>query len=161
MHQGNPHTHEFHQSHLDNAVRHSHLPAKRWQPHNELDGVHVMRDDDHLRLALLDEGRNVVEPILDDNGLLLLSLLASSAGLGLNLQPVPLLCLVLRAVLQQQLEQSLSLVLVHRLGDELVDDGGHLEAHGKHALLPLQAHILRPLDEAMEVGLGGRSTGQT
>ena len=150
-----------HVHHLDNAVGHAHLPAKRWQPDDQLDGVHVVRDAHHLRLAALDQGGDVVQAELDNDRLLLLSLLASCARLCLRLEPVPLLLLVLGAVLEQQLEQRLGLVLVHCLGHELVDDRGHLEAHAQHALLPLQAHVLGPLDEAVEIGLGGRCAGQT
>jgi hypothetical protein len=64
-------------------------------------------------------------------------------------------------VLQEQLQERLSLVLVHSAGDELVDDRGDLEALVEDAALPLDAHILRPLHEAVEVTLGKGDTTKT
>ena len=51
---------------LDDAVRHVHLAAQGREPHNELDGVNVVSDDDELGELLFDEVGNVVETELDD-----------------------------------------------------------------------------------------------
>ena len=51
----------------------------------------------------------------------------------------------------------LTKVLIQRLG-ELVDGGGHLQSLVQHSSLPLKTHILRPLDEPVEVLLEGKGT---
>lgn len=48
-----------------------------------------MGNHHHLSLAALHQVGDVVDAILDDDGLLLVGLLAGSAGLSLSLQPVP------------------------------------------------------------------------
>jgi len=75
--------------------------------------------------------------------------------------PVTLLLLVFRAVLQHQLEEGLCMVLVQGLGHELVDDWGHLETQLQHTLLALQAHVLGPLHEPVQVRLGWGCCAQT
>ena len=83
-------------AHLDDAVGHSHLLAQGRQPHDQLEGVDVVRDHDHLSLAGLNEVGDVVDAKLDNNGLLLVSLLPSGTGLSLGLEALLLLLLVLR-----------------------------------------------------------------
>ena len=46
------------------------------------------------------------------------------------------------------------------LPPHLINERRHLEAHGQHALLPLQAHVLGPLDKSVQVSLWGRSSTQ-
>ncbi len=74
--------------------------------------------------------------------------------------PVTLLLLVFWAVLQQQLEEGLRVVLVQGLGHELVHSRGHLQAQLQHTPLALQAHVLGPLDEAVQVPRGRGGTAQ-
>ena len=47
------------------------------------------------------------------------------------------------------------------LPPHLINERRHLEAHGQHALLPLQPHILWPLHEAMEIGFGRGCAAKT
>jgi hypothetical protein len=68
--------------HLDDAVGHVHLLAQRGQPHHHLDGVHVVRDDHHLRLAALHKVGDVVQAVLDHHRLLLLTILLGAATKG-------------------------------------------------------------------------------
>lgn len=67
-----------------------------------------------------------------------------------------LLCsLVFRAVFQAQPEQGLRSVLVQGLG-ESVECWRHLQPLVEHPPLPLQPHVLGPLDKAVQVPLGWR-----
>mmetsp|Transcript_1122 Transcript_1122/g.3575 ORF Transcript_1122/g.3575 Transcript_1122/m.3575 type:complete len:230 (+) Transcript_1122:2885-3574(+) len=50
---------------FDDGERHLHLAAERGQPGDELDWVDVVRNDDERRLLLLDERRDVVDPIAE------------------------------------------------------------------------------------------------
>lgn len=70
-------------AHLDDAVWHAHLLAQSGQPHHQLDGVHVVGDHHQLSLLVLNQGGDVVDAVLDDDGLLLVALLAwGTAGQG-------------------------------------------------------------------------------
>lgn len=51
---------------LHDAVRDAHLAAEGGQPHHQLNGVHVVGDDDERRLLLLDERSHVLESELDN-----------------------------------------------------------------------------------------------
>ncbi|GIL90637.1 hypothetical protein Vretifemale_18417, partial [Volvox reticuliferus] len=84
---------------LDDSVRHAHLLAEGWKPANQLDGVHVVSNHHHLSLARLHQRGNMVQAILDDDGLLLLRLLAGLTSSGLRLEALSLLLLILRPVL--------------------------------------------------------------
>ena len=55
---------------LDDDVRDAHLAAERGEEDDELDGVDVVRDDDEVRLLRLDERDDVVQAVLDEEGLL-------------------------------------------------------------------------------------------
>ena len=55
---------------LDDDVRNAHLAAESGEEDDELDGVDVVRDDDEVRLLRLDERDDVVEAVLDEEGLL-------------------------------------------------------------------------------------------
>lgn len=61
--------------HLDDAVGNALLLTQGWQPDDQLDGINVVRNDDKLGLARLDELSDVVEPILDNDRLLLVGIL--------------------------------------------------------------------------------------
>jgi hypothetical protein len=54
----------------DDAVRDLHLAAEGGEPDDELDGVNVGGDDDEDGLLGLDEGGDVVQTELDNDGLL-------------------------------------------------------------------------------------------
>lgn len=91
---------------LDDAVGHVELAAKRGQKEHDLDGVDVVRDDDQLRLLVLDELRHGVDAEADDGRTLAdLLLLAVSTVLGALLQALQLRLLRLRTVLVQELEE--------------------------------------------------------
>mmetsp|Transcript_10891 Transcript_10891/g.32635 ORF Transcript_10891/g.32635 Transcript_10891/m.32635 type:complete len:281 (+) Transcript_10891:387-1229(+) len=146
---------------LDDAVRHAHLLAEGGQPHHQLDGVHVVGDGHQLGLTVLHQGGDVVDTVLHHHGLLLVrSLGLALTSLCFRQQPLLLGGLVLRPVLQQQLEESLGSVLIQSLR-EAVQCRGHLQPLVQHPALPLQPHVLRPLDIPVKVCLGGRGTANT
>lgn len=60
--------------HLDNGVWHAHLLAECGQPEHKLQGVHIVGNDHELGLAALNEGGDVVDTVLHNQGLLLVSL---------------------------------------------------------------------------------------
>ena len=82
-----------------------------------------------------------------------MSLLLLGGGLGGSFKTSLLLLLGLGAVLVKELEQLSGSVLVESVR-ELGNSRGHLEALVEDDLLALQADVLRPLDEACQVGLG-------
>lgn len=55
---------------LDDDVRDAHLAAERGEEDDELDGVNVVRDDDEVRLLRLNQRDDVVQAVLDEEGLL-------------------------------------------------------------------------------------------
>lgn len=65
---------------LDNAVGNALLLTESWQPDDQLDGVNIVCNDHQLCLARLDQLSDVVEAILDNNGLLLVGLLHHDAA---------------------------------------------------------------------------------
>jgi hypothetical protein len=154
---------------LHNNVRDTHLAAESGEEDDELDRVDVVRDDDEAGLLGLNESDTVVEAVLDEQRLLVLSksweqraervgqrtdlvLTVLGSGLGRSLETRLLLLLGLRAVLVQQLEELSRRILVERVG-ELSDGRWDLQALGEDRLLALEANVLRPLDEAGKVGL--------
>ena len=88
-----------------------------------------------------------------DETYLRLSLLLLSGRLCNGVKASLLLLLGLRAVLVEELEQLSGSVLVEGVG-ELSNGGGNLETLVQDDLLALEADILRPLDEAAQVGGG-------
>jgi len=129
------------------------LAAKRWQVNNELNGVNVVSDHNHLCLVLLDQSRDMAEAKLEVHGLLsLLTTLVSSLALSLVLESVGLLLVGLRGVLGQQFKELGSLVLLKGLA-ELVNLRGHLQSLHQNSLLSLDADVTRPFNEAGEVTL--------
>lgn len=142
---------------LDDDVGDTHLAAEGRQEDYELDGVNVGGDDDEAGLLGLDQGNAVVETVLDEEGLLAVSLgvglLAVGDVLGGSIETGLLLLLGLGAVLVEELEQVGGGVLVQGVG-ELGDRGGDLQALVKDDLLALEADVLGPLDEAAQVTRG-------
>lgn len=93
-----------------------------------------------------------VQAGLDEEGLLgLIRLLATGKVGSLLLKASLLLLLGLALVLVKKAEKLGGSVLVENLG-ELGDGGRALEALVEDDLLALKANVLRPLDEAGEVG---------
>lgn len=127
------------------------LTAEGGKPHNELNGLNVVSDDDQLSLLLLNEASDVLEAILDNVGLLGLSL-TSSLILSGSEQTSLLLGGSLGSVGVQELEEQCGGVLVEGLG-ELVDHRGNLQALEQNSALALNADVTRPLDKAGQVAL--------
>jgi len=110
-----------------------------------------VRDDDERGLLRLDERDDVVEAVLGEERLLgVLDLLALGGRGGGGGETRLLLLLGLRAVLVEELEELGRGVLVEGVR-ELRDGGGNLEALVEDDLLPLQADVFGPLDEAGQV----------
>ena len=91
---------------LDEAERHLHALAESRKVNHELNRVHVVSDSDQLGLLRLHEGRDMVQPKLNN-----LSLLASLASVALSLlvslcsESHLLLLLSLRRVFLEELEE--------------------------------------------------------
>lgn len=128
------------------------LTAESGEPHNELDGLNVVGNDDQLGLLLLNEASDVLEAILNNVGLLGLTL-TTSLILGSSQQTSLLLGRSLGSVRVQELEEEGGGVLVKGLG-ELVDNRGNLQALEQNSALALNADVAGPLDEASQVALG-------
>ena len=140
---------------LDNHKGDTHLAAEGRHPHDELDGIDIVGNEDELSLLLLNESGNVLEAKLDLVGDLLGGvLLASSLGGGNLLNALLLGGRSLRSVLVEERKDSHGLVLAEHLG-ELVDGRRHLEALVEHSSLALDADVSGPSDEATEIATGG------
>lgn len=139
---------------LDNAVGHTHLAAQSRQEDNQLDRVNVVSNHNQLSLLLFDQGRDVVQTVLDDDRLVgLHNLLALGLSSGKSPKTFALLNLGFRAVLVQELEELSSRVLVQGLG-ELVNGWRHLQALVNDLLLALKTDVSGPLDETGHIALG-------
>ena len=55
---------------LHNSVRDTHLAAQRGKEDNQLDRVNIVGDQDQRGLLVLDQTNDVVETVLDEEGLL-------------------------------------------------------------------------------------------
>lgn len=137
---------------LDDCIRHPHLPTQRRQENDQLDGIHIVRDQHQRRLLILNEPHHVVQPVFHRIGFLadILLLLALADGRGLLEQALLLLGLGLGPVLVEELEGLRGGVAVQVVG-ELGDGGGHLEAEVQDLLLALQADVFGPFHHAGEV----------
>ncbi len=117
-----------------------------------------MSDDDEEGLLVLNEGGDVVDSVLDVEGLgsLVLGIRGGSLLLGLSAKTLALGNMGLGAVLVEQLEDLSGKVLVGSLG-ELVDRWGDLQTLVEHTLLALKTNVLWPLGDTAEVtnGLDG------
>lgn len=136
---------------LDDSVGDTHLAAESGEEDDELDRVDIISDDDEVGLLVLDEGDDVVESRLDEEGLLGLVRLLSVGEVGsLGLEANLLLLLRLSLVLVQETEELSGSVLVEDVG-ELSDRGRSLETLVEDNLLTLKTNVLGPLNEAGEV----------
>ena len=139
---------------LDNTVRDTHLTAESREPENQLNGVNIISNDDQLGLLGLNQSGNVVDTVLDDNGLVSLgNFLLLRLGKSSGTETLTLLSLGLGSVLVHQLEDLSSSVLVQNVG-ELVKSRRDLKTLVDDLLLTLKLDILRPLDETRDITLG-------
>jgi len=136
---------------LDDGVRDTHLAAESGEEDDEFDRVDIVGDDDEVGLLVLDEGDDVVQSRLDEEGLLgLIGLLSVGEVGSLGLEANLLLLLRLSLVLVEETEELSGGVLVEDVG-ELSDRGRSLETLVEDNLLTLKTNVLGPLDEAGEV----------
>mmetsp|Transcript_64423 Transcript_64423/g.106716 ORF Transcript_64423/g.106716 Transcript_64423/m.106716 type:complete len:254 (-) Transcript_64423:125-886(-) len=137
---------------LDDAVRDFLLAAECGEPAHELNGFHIMGNDDELCNFVLDQCGDVVQTILDHLWLLGFDLLAIFLLLSHLHQAVLLRLPRLRHVLLHEAKYRRRLILVNG-HVELVDRRWHLQAHEHDLLHALQADILRPFYKSTEVPL--------
>mmetsp|Transcript_57705 Transcript_57705/g.105427 ORF Transcript_57705/g.105427 Transcript_57705/m.105427 type:complete len:254 (-) Transcript_57705:129-890(-) len=137
---------------LDDAIRNFFLAAERGQPTHELNGLHIVCNDDELCNFVLDQCGDVVQTILDHLWLLGFDLLAIFLLLSHLQQAVLLRLPRLRHVLLHEAKYRRRLILVNG-HVELVDRRWHLQAHEHDLLHALQADILRPFYKSTEVPL--------
>lgn len=141
---------------LDDAVRDLHLAAERREPNNKLDRIDIMSNDNKAGLLLLNKLGDVVDTKLQADRLFGRGRIAASLlSLGHNGEALLLLDGGLRLILTHELEQGARGGRIH--GEtELVYGRGHLETDEKDLALPLQTHVLGPLDVAAEVHVRGQ-----
>jgi hypothetical protein len=139
---------------LDNTVRDTHLTAESREPENQLNGVNIISNDDQLSLLGFNQSSDVVDTVLDDNGLVSLgNFLLLGLGKSSSTETLTLLGLGLGSVLVHQLEDLSSSVLVQNVG-ELVKSRRDLKTLVDDLLLTLKLDILRPLDKTRDITLG-------
>ena len=131
-------------------VRNAHLVAQSGQPHHQLQGIHVVGNQNQLGLLALHQLRHVVQTVLHNQSTLLLHGLALSLRLGSSLQTSLLLGLRLRSVLVHQTEHLSSLVLVQHMA-ELVHGGRNLQTLAQNLTLSLDDHVTRLFQESGEI----------
>jgi len=137
---------------LDDGVRNTHLTAERRNENNQLNWIDIVGNQDKVGLFVLNESNNVVETVLDGEGLLgyVFALLALRNSCGFFSQALLLLRLSFRAVFVEELESLRCLVLVERVL-ELSKSRWDLEAHVQNLALALETDIFRPLDHARHI----------
>merc|ERR1711908_83347 len=138
---------------LHDAIWHTTRLAQAREPHNDLDRIDIMSDDNELRLPLLDECSDMVESHLHSSGLLRSTLTAAGHFLSLLSEAFLLLGLRLRLKIVEETEKLGSLTLVKSVA-ELVDCRWNLDALQERHLTALQANALGPFHEARQVTLG-------
>ncbi len=139
---------------LDDAIGDTHLAAEGGQPEDEFNRINIVGDDDQLGLLGFYESGDVVDTVLDHDGLLsLIDLGTTGSLLGEGTQTSLLISIRFRAVLVKQLEELGSGVLVQGLG-ELVDRGRDLQTLLQDGSLTLQTNVRGPLDETGKITLG-------
>ncbi len=57
-------------------------PAELWQPHNNLDRINIMGNNNQFGLAFLDESCNMVETVFDNRSLFLVNGVVASSLLS-------------------------------------------------------------------------------
>lgn len=113
-----------------------------------------MSDDNKLGLLGLDEGGDVVQTVLYQEGLGSLGLRAGlSSSLGRCNQTLLLLTSSFGAILVQKLEKIHGSIFVESLR-ELVDGRGDLDTHTKNLALLLETNVARPFYKAGKITLG-------
>lgn len=50
---------------FDDGIGHTHLATQRRQEYHQFDGIHVVRNEDQIRLPLLDQGNDVIQAEFD------------------------------------------------------------------------------------------------
>lgn len=149
------HAYVSHSSTLDKAVGDFLLLAQSGQVQNQLDRLHVVRYYHQLRLVVLHQRRHVVQPELRHHRLLVLVslvLLIILDGFGFLLETLPLFLPALSPVLHEEREEALGCIGVQRVA-ELVQHWGNFQSSEQNALLPLNAHVPRPLHKPRQVTL--------
>merc|ERR1712137_892907 len=135
---------------LDNAVWDATSLAQRWQPHDNLNGIHIVSDNNQVGFLLLDKLGHVIDAHLDGHWLLISWGLACGLSLGSLGETLGLLRLALRLKRVEQTEELSSLTLVECLL-ELVDCWGNLDALVQDPAGALDANVLWPLDETGQI----------
>lgn len=137
---------------LDEAVWDVLLSAEGWEPHNELDWVNIVSDDDELSLLVLDEVSDVVETVFQDLWLSGLILLLSTGNLVLSggQKSLLLLFLAFSGVLGEKSEQVTGLVGFQGVG-ELIDGWWDLQSLHEDSLLTLELDVSWPSDETGQI----------
>jgi len=137
---------------LDEAVWDFLLSAEGWEPHNELDWVDIMSNDDELGLLVLDEVGDVVETVFQDLWLGSLVLLVSTFNLVLSgsQKSLFLLFLAFSGVLGEESEEVAGLVGFQGVG-ELIDGWWDLQSLHEDSLLTLELDVSGPSDETGQV----------
>jgi hypothetical protein len=139
---------------LNNAVWDTHLAAESREPENQFNGINIVGNNNELGLLGFNKGGDVVNTVLDDNGLVSLGdLLLLGLGSSSSTETITLLGLVLRSVLVHQLEELSGSVLIQNVG-ELVESWGNLQTLVKDLLLTLKLNVVGPLDETRDITLG-------
>lgn len=137
---------------LDDRIRHPHLSAQRRQEDDQLNRIHIIRDQHQPRFLILHQPNDMVKPILDRIRLLadiflLLSLRDSSR---LFQQTFLLLGFRFGLVLGEELEGLRGGVAVEGRV-ELGDGGRDFEAEIEDLTLALEAYVFGPLYHARQV----------
>lgn len=136
---------------LDDHVGNAHFTTQSGNEDNQFDGINIMSNNNKVGLFRLNEGDTVVQPIFDEERLLVFLLsLAFSSGLSLGFKSGLFLLLGLRTIFVQQLEQLRSRILIKGVG-KLSNGGRDLETLVEDDLLPLKADVFGPLDKPGQV----------
>jgi len=137
---------------LDEAVWDILLSAEGWEPHDELDWVDVVSNDDELSLLVLDEVSDVVKTVFQDLWLSSLVVLLGTFNLILSGSQKSLLLLFLAfsGVLGEKSEEVAGLVGFQGVG-ELIDGWWDLQSLHEDSLLSLELDVLWPSDETGQV----------
>jgi len=139
---------------LDDAVGHSHLAAQSGDEDDQLDGVHVISNDDQRSLLGFNQSNDMVKTILDVDGLLAngFTLLGITLGdgLGLGIKTSLLLLTRLGAVFVHQAEKLSGGIFVEVIA-ELGNRWGDLQTLIEDDLLALKTDIFWPFDKSGQV----------
>lgn len=136
---------------LDDAIGDTHFTAESGQPDNQFNRVNVVGNDNELSLLGFNESGDVVQAVLDADGLFtLFNGLTGSLGSSSGSQTSLLFNAALRLVLVEETEKLGGSVLVQSAG-ELVDGRGNLQTTLQNRTLTLQTNIFGPLDITSQI----------